>query len=98
MRCATPIQTLKLASEPLQLNISLVFSPSKLVGGSFMRSGIVLFLIFLFAQSALGSTPQELSQLLKKSRATQNIIKPPTVILQYQYLTPAVPYDQLFDW
>jgi putative isomerase len=40
----------------------------------------------------------EISQLFEKYHAKQNIVKPPQGILKYEYLVPAGPYFQLFDW
>ena len=40
----------------------------------------------------------EISQLLEKYQAKQNIVKPPRGILKHEYLVPAGPYFQLFDW
>ena len=40
----------------------------------------------------------EISQLLEQYHAKQNVIKPPKGILKHQYLVPAGPYFQLFDW
>jgi putative isomerase len=63
-----------------------------------MKQGVVLFLCLALGSLTFAGDSAELAQLLKKSNATRNIIKPPKGILKFQYLTPAGPYDQLFDW
>ena len=64
---------------------------------------------FAMAALALGSTTfavtrsraqqqSEMSQLFAKYGLKQNIVKPPAGILKHDYLVPAGPYTQLFDW
>jgi putative isomerase len=40
----------------------------------------------------------EIGSLLVRIHAKQNVVKPPKGILKHQYLVPAGPYFQLFDW
>ncbi|MDE3181467.1 MAG: hypothetical protein KGM47_17625 [Acidobacteriota bacterium] len=50
------------------------------------------------APGARGQSPAELSQLLEKTRAKENIVKAPKGLLKHEYLVPSGPYFQLFDW
>ena len=53
---------------------------------------------------ALGAAParsddgQELSRIFKQSGFKENVVKPAAGILKHQYVVPAGPYFQLFDW
>lgn len=62
--------------------------------------GIVLALIPVFcaATSAPAQQQSEIAQLFAKYGFKQNIVKPPAGILKHEYLVPAGPYAQLFDW
>jgi alpha,alpha-trehalase len=63
-----------------------------------MKHGMALLLILAMSPSASAASSQELSQLLVKAKATENIVKPAKGILKYEYLVPAGAYYQLFDW
>ncbi|HEV2615704.1 MAG TPA: trehalase family glycosidase [Candidatus Acidoferrales bacterium] len=45
-----------------------------------------------------GAQQSEISRLIVKSGAKQNIVKPASGILKHPYMVPAGPYTQLFDW
>jgi len=47
---------------------------------------------------AFGQTDTEISRLFAQIHAKENVVKPPRGILKHQYLVPAGPYFQLFDW
>ncbi len=60
-----------------------------------------LMLGCLLAMPAAPSSPQdqaELSRLIAEHHAKQDIVKPPRGLLKHEYLVPAGPYFQLFDW
>jgi neutral trehalase len=52
----------------------------------------------LIASSAFAQTESEISRLLVQIHAKENVVKPPKGILKHEYLVPAGPYFQLFDW
>lgn len=63
----------------------------------------VFALIGLFCVAILFSSParaqsSEISQLFAKFGFKKNIVKPASGILTHEYLVPAGPYTQLFDW
>jgi neutral trehalase len=76
-----------------------------------IRSKVFLACLMVLAVSALGPICQdasaqlagaqaksEISKLFERYHAKQNVIKPPKGILKHEYLVPAGPYFQLFDW
>ncbi len=71
-----------------------------------MRRVAVLCLLgwfSLISPSYLISAPKdqnasELAQLVAKYHLKEDIVKPPSGILKHEYLVPAGPYFQLFDW
>jgi neutral trehalase len=68
-----------------------------------LASRTLLFLVLLTTAPAasaqnLRADPLELSQLLVRIHAKANVIKPPAGMLRHEYLVPAGPYFQLFDW
>ena len=66
-----------------------------------LRTKHLIASVFLVATLAIGasaSTPSELSQFLAKTHTKTGIIKPPKGLLKHEYLVPAGPYYQLFDW
>ena len=71
-----------------------------------MRRMVLLCLLssfFLALPSLLIGAPQdqdgsELAQLITEYHLKQNVVKPPSGILKHEYLVPAGPYFQLFDW
>jgi neutral trehalase len=52
----------------------------------------------LIASAAFAQTPSEISRLFVQIHAKENVVKPPKGILKHEYLVPAGPYFQLFDW
>jgi len=50
------------------------------------------------APALKAQSSSEISQLFEKYHAKQNVVKPPQGILKHEYLVPAGPYFQLFDW
>lgn len=62
---------------------------------------VLLPLVCLLAIGAATAKPQdqnELARLIAEHHAKENIVKPPKGILKHEYLVPAGPYFQLFDW
>jgi len=59
---------------------------------------IALLACFFSAISSPAQQQSEISQLFAKYGFKQNIVKPPAGILKHEYLVPAGPYTQLFDW
>ncbi len=57
-----------------------------------------LISFLLAAAPLLAQQQSEISQLFAKYGFKQNIVKPPSGILKHEYLVPAGPYTQLFDW
>lgn len=64
------------------------------------RFACALAVILIAALAAPSSTARqsEISQLFAKYGFKKNIVKPPSGILKHEYLVPAGPYTQLFDW
>ncbi|MGH9731233.1 MAG: amylo-alpha-1,6-glucosidase [Candidatus Acidiferrales bacterium] len=56
------------------------------------------FGLFFVAMPAGAQQQSEISRLIAKSGAKQNIVKPASGILKHPYMVPAGPYTQLFDW
>jgi putative isomerase len=52
----------------------------------------------LIASPAFAQTGSEISRLFTQIHAKENVVKPPKGILKHEYLVPAGPYFQLFDW
>ena len=50
------------------------------------------------APALKAQSSSEISQLFEKYHAKKNVVKPPQGILKHEYLVPAGPYFQLFDW
>lgn len=65
-----------------------------------LRALCVLALFFAAALviSAAWAQQSELSQFFEKYGFKKNIVKPAAGILKHEYLVPAGPYTQLFDW
>ena len=61
-------------------------------------ASVALALTLFAAMSAPAQQQSEISQLFAKYGLKQNIVKPPAGILKHEYLVPAGPYTQLFDW
>lgn len=61
---------------------------------------LMLVLVPALATRAQTASPQAtgISRLIAQIHAKQNVVKPPKGILKHQYLVPAGPYFQLFDW
>ncbi|MGH9728840.1 MAG: amylo-alpha-1,6-glucosidase [Candidatus Acidiferrales bacterium] len=59
---------------------------------------LILCVVFFGARLTGAQEQSEISRLIAKSGAKQNIVKPPSGILKHPYLVPAGPYTQLFDW
>lgn len=60
---------------------------------------IIMFAFFASVCPSLARSQQsEISQLFAKYGFKTNIVKPPSGILTHEYLVPAGPYTQLFDW
>jgi putative isomerase len=56
-----------------------------------------IFLLWV-APATKAQSRSEISQLFEKYHAKQNVVKPPQGMLKHEYLVPAGPYFQLFDW
>lgn len=55
--------------------------------------------LFLFLATPYGRAQQsEIAQLFAQYGFKKNIVKPPIGILKHEYMVPAGPYTQLFDW
>src|SRR6516165_7278861 len=50
------------------------------------------------APALKAQSSSEISQLFEKYHAKQDVVKPPQGMLKHEYLVPAGPYFQLFDW
>lgn len=61
-------------------------------------ASVALALTLFAVMSAPAQQQSEISQLFAKYGFKQNIVKPPAGILKHEYLVPAGPYTQLFDW
>ncbi len=60
---------------------------------------IITLALFVSAfPSPVYGQQSEISQLFTKYGFKTNIVKPPSGILAHEYLVPAGPYTQLFDW
>lgn len=60
---------------------------------------VVVACVFCCGAMRTGAQQQsEISRLIAKSGAKQNIVKPASGILKHPYMVPAGPYTQLFDW
>lgn len=59
---------------------------------------LAMTLAAAFAASAAGARQSEISQFFATYGFKKNIVKPPAGILKHEYLVPAGPYTQLFDW
>src|SRR3974377_774850 len=59
---------------------------------------LLALLLVPVAPAMKGQSSSEISQLFEKYHAKENVIKPPKGILKHEYLVPAGPYFQLFDW
>ena len=55
-------------------------------------------LVVPIAPATKGQSSSEISQLFEKYHAKQDVVKPPQGMLKHEYLVPAGPYLQLFDW
>ena len=55
-------------------------------------------LVVPIAPAMKGQSSSEISQLFAKYHAKQDVVKPPQGMLKHEYLVPAGPYFQLFDW
>ncbi|HEY6292221.1 MAG TPA: trehalase family glycosidase [Terriglobia bacterium] len=62
------------------------------------RSGAGLAFAVLIASVAFAQSDSEISRLFVQIHAKENVVKPPKGILKHEYLVPAGPYFQLFDW
>ncbi len=70
------------------------------MNGVFLRGlPVVVFAFAVVTANPPASAQQsEISQLFSKYGFKTNIVKPPHGILKHQYMVPAGPYTQLFDW
>lgn len=71
------------------------------VSRAFARPSCQIALICFAALATFSAHAQqssEISQLFEKYGFKKNIVKPPSGILKHEYLVPAGPYTQLFDW
>jgi hypothetical protein len=84
------LRLLAFLAKPREGNVLLV-AP----WGALLLAGIF---VLCFAPVIRAQNGSELSQLLEKYHAKQNVVKPPQGILKHEYLVPAGPYFQLFDW
>lgn len=65
---------------------------------SILNAGIGAGLVLLLACAAQAQNGTEISRLIAQIHAKENVVKPPKGILKHEYLVPAGPYFQLFDW
>jgi len=63
-----------------------------------LGSGARLAAACLITSAAFAQGGSEISRLLVQIHAKENVVKPPKGILKHEYLVPAGPYFQLFDW
>ncbi|HAH07581.1 MAG TPA: hypothetical protein DCM05_13855 [Elusimicrobia bacterium] len=63
-----------------------------------ISSGALLALSLALAAPAAAQKEGDLAFLLRKHKVKENVVKPPKGILKHEYLVPAGPYFQLFDW
>ena len=54
--------------------------------------------LVMLAGGAAMAQKSEIGRLFVQIHAKENVVKPPKGILKHQYLVPAGPYFQLFDW
>ena len=57
-----------------------------------------LILLLVTAAPLFTQQQSEISRLFARFGLKKNIVKPPAGILKHEYLVPAGPYTQLFDW
>jgi putative isomerase len=63
-----------------------------------LRTFSAVLIMLAGAATAGAQTQSELSRFMEKHHAKQDIVKPPSGLLKHEYLVPAGPYNQLFDW
>jgi len=63
-----------------------------------LNAGIGAGLALVLASAAQAQNGTEISRLIAQIHAKENVVKPPKGILKHEYLVPAGPYFQLFDW
>ena len=64
-------------------------------------AALTVLVVCIFCRGGMRTGAQqqsEISRLIAKSGAKQNIVKPASGILKHPYMVPAGPYTQLFDW
>jgi putative isomerase len=62
------------------------------------RCATRLAVVLLGTSAAFAQSGSEISRLFVQIHAKENVVKPPKGILKHEYLVPAGPYFQLFDW
>jgi putative isomerase len=78
---------------PRHLKFAICLLPFALGLGALGPEGLWGF------QSTSGrAQTSEISRLFVQMHAKENVVKPPKGILKHEYLVPAGPYFQLFDW
>lgn len=65
---------------------------------SVLNAGFAVGFALLLACVAQTQDGDEISRLIAQIHAKENVVKPAKGILKHQYLVPAGPYFQLFDW
>lgn len=65
---------------------------------NFTSCASCLAMVLLVAPGAFAQSGSEISRLFVQIHAKENVVKPPRGILKHEYLVPAGPYFQLFDW
>jgi hypothetical protein len=72
--------------------------PSHLIAGKRFLGGLGLSLLLAASLPAQTTNSVELAHLFKEKGLKQEIVKPPSGLLKFEYLAPAGKYSQLFDW
>ena len=65
---------------------------------TWFRAAVLLLALLVVQPSAGGQERRSLSSLIASHQLKRNIVKPPNGILGHEYIVPAGPYFQLFDW
>jgi putative isomerase len=94
---------LSLATRHLPLAPALVAATGRAVASVVKLHGAVAAVALgiawrLLTPSLALAQSSEISRLFAQIHAKENVVKPPNGILKHEYLVPAGPYFQLFDW
>ena len=62
------------------------------------KLALIFVLTAVVAAMPVPAQQSEISQLFARYSFKKNIVKPPSGLLKHEYMVPAGPYTQLFDW